>query len=348
MELSTHEDDSSQLSGPLAPSGRTDPAATPTLELNEVSKSFHNDVLKKPQKAVDNLSLRFPKGLCTALLGHNGAGKTTTIRMIFGLIRPDAGTILFEGQALSTEHKKHFGYMPEVNKLPLNLTVEEVLRQAIRLYGTDPSVKQAQRAELIQSKLHSIGLQDHKRKKVGQLSKGMARRLAFAQATIHGPRLLVLDEPSTGLDPNAAETLIEHIELEKARGTTIILCTHDLVHINALCDAFYVMRKGRLVGQSKGMTEIPNIDAIDWGSVYGIQVSGVSEEILNKLKSQGQLPAWESLRLEGQMATVGFDDYSRAAQWLSAFLAKSYLVLRFGDGKGLTGAQIRNFFKGQV
>ena len=238
--------------------------------------------------------------------------------------------------------------MPEVNKLPLNLTVEEVLQQAIRLYGCDPSLTRARRRDLIQSKLQSVGLETHKRKKVRQLSKGMARRLAFAQATIHGPRLLVLDEPSTGLDPNAAETLIEQIEMEKTRGTTILLCTHDLMHINALCDAFYVMRKGHLVGQSKGMTENPLVESIDWGSAYGIQVSGVSEDVLTKLKTHGQLPPWTSLRLEGQMASLGFDDYGSASQWLSTFLAKSYLVLRFGDGKGLTGAQIRNFFKGFV
>ena len=136
--------------------------------------------------------------------------------------------------------------------------------------------------------------------------------------------------------------------MEKTRGTTIILCTHDLVHINALCDAFYVMRKGQLVGQSKGMTENSQVDSIDWGSTYGIQVSGVSDDTLTKLKGQGHLPPWSSLRLEGQMASLGFDDYGSASQWLSTFLAKSYLVIRFGDGKGLTGAQIRNFFKGQV
>lgn len=348
MELSTRDEKSPQSPGPTESAGPLESAAVPTLELKEVSKSFHGDILKKPQKAVENLSLKFPKGLCTALLGHNGAGKTTTIRMIFGLIRPDTGAILFEGQALSTEHRRHFGYMPEVNKLALSLTVEEILRQALHLYGSKTAVTKAQRHELIQTKLQSIGLEAHKRKKVGQLSKGMARRLAFAQATIHEPRLLVLDEPSTGLDPNAAETLIEHIELEKNRGTTLILCTHDLVHIKTLCDAFYVMRKGHLVGQSQGMTEIPGIDEIDWGSLYGIQVSGVSEDVLTKLKSQGQLPPWASLRLEGQMASLGFDDYTSAAQWLSTFLAKSYLVIGFGDGKGLTGAQIRNFFKGQV
>jgi ABC-2 type transport system ATP-binding protein len=348
MELSKRDEDSPHPTEPLNTSVAPEHSSVPTLELRDVTKSFHNDILKKPQKAVENLSLKFPKGLCTALLGHNGAGKTTTIRMIFGLIRPDQGSILFEGAPLATSHKKHFGYMPEVNKLPLNLTVEEVLQQAIRLYGSGTSLSRKERRDLVQSKLLSISLEEHKRKKVGKLSKGMARRLAFAQATIHKPRLLILDEPSTGLDPNAAETLIEHIELEKNRGTTIILCTHDLVHINALCDGFYMMRKGHLVGQSKGLMEFASIDEIDWGSGYGIQVSGVSEEVLQKLKSQTHLPQWDSLRLEGQMATLGFDDYSSGAQWLAAFLANNYLILRFGDGKGLTGAQIRKFFRGQV
>lgn len=327
-------------------SQETKPAAQelPTLDIRGVSKVYRTDVMKRPHQAVNNLYLRFLKGQCTGLLGHNGAGKTTTIRMILGLIEPDTGSIFFEGHPLRTDDKRLIGYMPEINKLQLSLTVKEILDRALRVYSPSGASSAAQRRDRVRAKLESLGLLAHERKKVGQLSKGLARRLAFAQATIHEPRLLILDEPSTGLDPNAAEVLIEHIELEKSRGTTIILCTHELVHVTALCDGFYLMRKGHLIAQTYPETNGTSAEVVDWGSTYGIQVSGITPDSVKRLQGEQNLPPWGSIRIEGKSGTLGFADYQDAARWLGCFLADGYLVLRFGDGRGLTSAQIRSYF----
>ena len=324
------------------------PAEAVALDLRSVSKVFRSDIFKKPYMAVDNLSLRFDQGKCTGLLGHNGAGKTTTIRMILGLIRPDTGSILFEGRTLTAQDKHFIGYMPEVNKLPLALTSEEILEHTLKLYASDKVLGRTARRQKIIAKLDSLGLTAHKHKKVAQLSKGMARRLAFAQATIHEPRLLILDEPSTGLDPHASEVLIDHIEAEKSRGTTISLCTHELHHVSALCDAFYLLRQGQLIAQTQTSDHLTKAEVLDWGSAYGIQVSGLTLDKVQNLRASKTLPMWQSLRAEGQAITISFAEYPDAARWLSLLLGEGYLILRFGDGRGLTSLQIRNFFRGQA
>jgi len=140
------------------------------LEVKNLRKVFDQDLFKKKQVVLDDVSFAFPEGSCTALMGHNGAGKTTTIRTIFGLIRPDKGEVLFKGHPLTLEDKRSIGYMPETNKLPGNLTCEEVLSHQLRVFNPK-DLKPRHYKEAIEKQLREVGLWEHKKKRVANCPK---------------------------------------------------------------------------------------------------------------------------------------------------------------------------------
>jgi ABC-2 type transport system ATP-binding protein len=327
------------------------PAGSPILELTHVTKVFKYDILKPRQTAVNNLSCQFPEGACTGLLGHNGAGKTTTIRLILGLLKPDEGAITYRDQKITTEAKASIGYMPEVNKLAGGLTCEEVLHHHLRLYAPAEYADRAARRKAVDRKLEEVNLTAHRKKKVGKLSKGMGRRLAWAQATIHDPKLLILDEPSSGLDPLGRVEMLEWIAAEKNRGTSIILCTHELAQISYLCDQFHVLRRGQLV-----MTSIADSATkagsdcrlYDWGQKYALHVSGVDEASINALARQQQLQQPQRIRQAGMSAVLGFDSYELAAQWMRAMLAAGCMILKFSEEMVLTEDDVAVYYRNEV
>ncbi len=137
------------------------------LEIKNLSKRFDKDLFKKSQTVLDSLSCGFPEAQCTGLMGHNGAGKTTTIRTIFGLIRPDAGEVLFRGSPLTLKDKRRIGYMPETNKLPVNLTCEEILLHHLKVFNPT-EISPRHYKETVKGKLEEIGLWDHRKKKGGK------------------------------------------------------------------------------------------------------------------------------------------------------------------------------------
>lgn len=318
------------------------------LELIGVSKIFKNDLLKKKQLAVDNLTCRFASGSCTGLLGHNGAGKTTSIRMILGLTFPDSGKILFEGKPLTTESKRYIGYMPEVNKLPGALTPSELLLQQLRLYRPTFALQRGSIKTLVDESLVKVGLDLHRHKKVRHLSKGMARRLAWALATIHKPRLLILDEPSSGLDPLGRQQMLQWIEEVKKEGTSILLCTHELAQIQTLCDELHVLRRGKLVFSANRLGA--NRDGLksDWRQRYCLHVSGADEGALTQIGVRHGLKPWSSFKTEGYLTVIGFDDYADAAAWLSQCLALGLIMIRFGDETLLGETELLRYFSGEA
>ncbi len=318
------------------------------LEMIAVSKVFRSDLLKGKQVALDSLTCRFQAGACTGLLGANGAGKTTTIRLILGLIRQDAGEILFEGKPLKTETKRFIGYMPEVNRLPLTLTPHESLHHQLKLYAPEAYRTREARAGRVDAKLTEVGLGEHRNKRIGHMSKGMARRLAWALATVHSPRLLILDEPSSGLDPYARKQMLGWIESEKRRGSTIVLCTHELAQVSTLCDDLQILRKGRLVLSTiKGERLKTQGGTPEWRHRYAVQISGADELALRLLKDEAGLQPWQGYRQEGFVSELGFAAYSDASQWLGALIGKGLLVLRFGDETYLGEDDLLPYFHGE-
>ena len=207
------------------------------LKISNLSKRFGQ------RQALNNLSLKLEPGEVYGLLGPNGAGKTTALNLLCGLIKPDSGEILVQGKPVSNATKLLVGVMPQQNLLYQSLTCQENLAFLARIYGLS-------RKE-IPARLHhclsAVNLADRADSVVGDLSGGMQRRLSLAAAIIHQPKLVVLDEPSTGLDIEARYEVWELIRLLKQQGVTVLLTTHLLDEVERLCDRIGIIKQGTLL-----------------------------------------------------------------------------------------------------
>lgn len=197
------------------------------------------------QTAVDNISFEVRTGEIVGFLGPNGAGKSTSMKMITGYLGIGGGDVLLGGRSMRThgdELKKHIGYLPEHNPLYLDMTVIDYLHFCAALQG----VEKTNIPSRIRKMISVCGLNVEKHKKIGELSKGYRQRVGLAQAMIHDPEILILDEPTTGLDPNQIveiRTLIRELGKEK----TVILSTHILPEVEATCDRILIINRGRIV-----------------------------------------------------------------------------------------------------
>jgi len=207
------------------------------LTIDHVYKSF-NDV-----HAVQDLSLELPQGEIFGLLGPNGAGKTTTIRMIMDIIIPDRGKILINGKPNSQKQLDQVGYLPEERGLYRKMKVGELLSFLAEMKGIKPS----QSKDKIKTWLERFDLIDWLTKKAEELSKGMQQKVQFIATIIHEPKLIILDEPFSGLDPVNTD-LIKDIMLEqKKNGATIIFSTHMMEQVEKLCDSICLIDHGKAV-----------------------------------------------------------------------------------------------------
>lgn len=209
------------------------------LRIDQLSKSYDR------RWAVQDLSLHLRPGEVYGLLGPNGAGKTTTINLICNLLRPDRGQITIDDQPVSARTKAWVGVVPQANLLYRSLTCREHLQFFADLYG----VPRAQRAERIERCLAAVNLTDRTHHGVETLSGGMQRRLSLAIALVHHPKVLILDEPTTGLDIEARYDLWQLIRQLQRQGMTILLTTHLLDEAERLCDRIGIIKAGRLLAE---------------------------------------------------------------------------------------------------
>jgi lipooligosaccharide transport system ATP-binding protein len=210
------------------------------IELRGVRKSFG------PIQAVDGLDLEVPEGICLGLLGPNGAGKSTTMRLLTGQAIPDAGELRVLGHELPGDSKAaraEMGVVPQLDNLDVDVTVEDNLAVYARLYRVKDVGAAVDRA------LDLARLRDRRRDAVDQLSGGMRRRLLLARGLVHEPRLVLLDEPTVGLDPQIRTELWTLIGELKARGTTILMSTHYIEEAERLADEVAVMTHGRVISR---------------------------------------------------------------------------------------------------
>lgn len=222
-----------------------------SLKFVNVNKSYGR------QQVLFDVNLQIGDGQIVGFLGPNGAGKSTLIKILTGYLTPDSGEVYVNDIDVLKNPKlaqRTIGYLPEHNPLYLEMYVKEYLQFVAGLYGMDRV------GERTDAMIERIGLKSEYRKRIGQLSKGYRQRVGLAQALIHEPSVLVLDEPTTGLDPNQ---LIEIRELIKefGREKTVLFSTHILQEVHALCDRMIVLRKGRFVAD-KPVTEVAP-DAIE-------------------------------------------------------------------------------------
>jgi ABC-2 type transport system ATP-binding protein len=200
------------------------------------------------QNAVDNISFTAGKGEIVGFLGPNGAGKSTTMKIATGYLPPTAGTVRVAGHDVLTDSlavRRHVGYLPEHNPLYLDMYVHEYLEFIGSVHGLRGAGLRSRVAELVRR----VGLSREQNKQIGALSKGYRQRVGLAQALIHDPDVLILDEPTTGLDPNQILEIRQLIR-EVGEDKTVIFSTHILPEVTALCSRVLIISRGKLVADS--------------------------------------------------------------------------------------------------
>lgn len=209
-----------------------------SLEINNLTKKFGE------QTALDNINLRIEKGEIVGLLGPNGAGKSTLMKSISGVLKIDEGSIVFNNKSIANhplESKARIGFLPENNPLYQEMYVREYLEFVAGLHQISKSN--------IEHIIDLVGITPERSKKISQLSKGYKQRVGLAQAILHSPDLLILDEPTNGLDPNQILE-IRSVIRTIGKGKMVILSTHIMQEVEALCNRVILIHKGKILQDS--------------------------------------------------------------------------------------------------
>ena len=211
--------------------------------LTKVFRDFWN---RPKARAVNEIDFTVKEGEVVGLLGPNGSGKSTTVKMILGLLYPTAGQLTVLGKApRAVETKKAIGYLPEESYLYKYLTAEETLD----FFGSLFNLSRAERKNRIEQLLDMVGLAHARHRRVGEFSKGMARRIGLAQAMINDPSLLIFDEPTSGLDPLGCREVTDLIMELKKRGKTVLITSHLLSDVEDICDRVVILYGGKVRAQ---------------------------------------------------------------------------------------------------
>lgn len=197
--------------------------------------------------ASNHIQLNIPRGGIFGLLGPNGAGKTTLIRMITGILKPDAGSIHFEGSPLEFRHSAQIGYMPEERGLYKGMKVAEQLIYLGKLKGLSSSSAR----EKVKYWLNRLEIGSWENKRVEELSKGMSQKVQFIATVLHEPKLIILDEPFSGLDPINARIIEEEIRNLNRQGSSIVFSTHRMEQVEEICEDIALINKGRMILDGK-------------------------------------------------------------------------------------------------
>ncbi|MBK7429084.1 MAG: ATP-binding cassette domain-containing protein [Saprospiraceae bacterium] len=211
------------------------------LSLRDVNKAYTN------HKAVDNVSFEMPKGCIFGMLGPNGAGKTSLIRIITCITRADSGTIYFDGEILNERHPEMIGYMPEERGLYKKMKVGEHLIYLAVLKGMPVQTAKKEIAVWMEK----FDIDSWYNKKIEELSKGMQQKIQFISTVVHKPKLLILDEPFSGLDPINANLIKDEISNLNNEGISVIFSTHRMEQVEEICDEMVLINKGKNVLSGK-------------------------------------------------------------------------------------------------
>ena len=259
------------------------------IECREICKSFGEKV------ALDHVSIDVPQGSIFGLLGPNGAGKTTLIRIINRITIPGGGEVLFDGRPITQRDVERIGYLPEERGLYRKMEVGDQAMYLAQLKG----MRAADARAALKEWFVRFGIQDWWKKKVEELSKGMAQKVQFITTVVHRPSLMILDEPFSGFDPVNAELIRTEILRLKDEGATIILSTHNMESVEELCDGIALINKARLV-ITGGVDEIRrrygnnNIELVYTGDAAVSSVEGCFD-VLSDENNAGRLTAVLSL-----------------------------------------------------
>jgi ABC-2 type transport system ATP-binding protein len=279
------------------------------IVIHDVSKSFGDHA------AVRDLSLEVPEGSIYGFIGPNGSGKTTTLRMIMNIILPDRGDITVFGRRSSASARDDVGYLPEERGLYKKMLVRRVLRY----YGQLKGRSVADLDPVITAWLARLGLAEWGDKRVDQLSKGMAQKVQFISAIVARPKLVILDEPFSGLDPVNAEVLRDAVFELRRQGTTVVFSTHDMGAAEKMCDRIFMIFRGqkvldgsleaiqaryghdtvrvRLGGGAPVLATIPEVMSVnDHGNFQEVRVDGDPQRLLQALVQRTSVLQFEITR----------------------------------------------------
>ena len=246
-----------------------------SVEVQHITKRYGT------QKALDDVSFKLSPGDIMGFLGPNGAGKSTMMKIITGFIPPDEGKVWVKGQDIAshaTATRRHIGYLPENNPLYDEMYVLEYLEFVAGMYPLDKN-----RQERIWEIVAKTGLTAERGKKLGALSKGYRQRVGIAQALIHNPDVLILDEPTTGLDPNQIVEIRDLIR-EIGREKTVMLSTHIMQEVEAICDKVLIINNGRIVAND----DAANLQQLAQGAKQVVRVEFGESVTANALREISQ------------------------------------------------------------
>jgi len=267
------------------------------VETRELSK-FYNGV-----KAVEKLNLRIREGEIYGLLGPNGAGKTTTILMLLGLTEPTSGRALVYGYNSTTEPlkvKRITGYLPENVGFYEDLTARETLRYIARLNG----IPDKESSSKIDEALKSVGLSEVSEREIGKFSRGMTQRLGIATVLIKHPKFVILDEPTTGIDPEGASHILDLIvKMSREQNITVLLSSHLLHQVQRICDRVGIVSEGHLVGEGS-IEQLGREIAGKEQTFLEVQVEELMPNIANSIR---KIEGVKEVRSSGNLLSIRCD-----------------------------------------
>ena len=253
----------------------------PVVSATGLTKEFRDFWGRPKARAVNDIDFEIRPGEVVGLLGPNGSGKSTTVKMLLGLLYPTGGRLTVMGRSpRAVETKRDIGYLPEESYLYKYLTAEETLD----FFGSLFNLSAADRAQRIEQLLDMVGLSHARRRRVGEFSKGMQRRIGIAQAMINDPSFLILDEPTSGLDPLGCREVKDLILTLKKRGKTVLVTSHLLSDVEDVCDRVIILYGGKIraAGALNDLLTVSESTTITTPALAGEEM----ERVLNILRQE--------------------------------------------------------------
>lgn len=245
------------------------------LEISGLVKYYHSGIRGVLVEALSGVDMSVKQGEVFGLLGPNGAGKSTTIKIILGLLKPNAGSCKIFGSALTTAVKSRIGYLPESPNFYKFLSARELVVFYARVCG----LGKKEASERAEEALEMVGLKDAMDRRLGEYSKGMLQRAGLAGAIVHNPDFVILDEPSSGLDPVGMSDMCDMILELKRRGKTVLLSSHLLSEVESVCDSVAILNRGRVAacGALSELLNAPDTSELEFKNLSVEATEKISE-----------------------------------------------------------------------
>ena len=265
------------------------------VEINKLVKDYKGPFRGKMVRAVKNVSLKIAPGEVYGLIGPNGSGKSTTMKAVLGLVRPTSGQCaIFGRDSLKVDSRNEVGFLPENPYFYKHLTAAET----VRFYGKLCGMRGKELRNRVEELLQLVGLQDARDRRLRGFSKGMLQRIGLAQALVQDPRLVILDEPTAGVDPTGSRQIRDLILDLKRRGITVFLCSHLLEQVQEICDRVGIMHEGSLVREGR------LDDLISLHDRTEIVLGNATDDLLEQIRSLIEVTHGVDLISEGNPRTT--------------------------------------------